>query len=128
MSKILVIDDEEPLRMLLRSVLEEDGYEVREAADGRAGIASYRQEPADVVITDILMPELDGLDMMLALTREFLDVRVIAITGEMGQPDLLNRARLLGARHTLYKPFSLAHLLKVVRYELAHGLPIPQEK
>lgn len=120
MLKILVIDDEAPIRMLLRTVLEKDGYEVREAADGRAGIALYRQAPADLVIADILMPELDGLDMIVELTREFLNVKVIAITGVHGEPDLLDRARLLGARHTLYKPFSLEQLLKVVRYELTH--------
>ncbi|HSB43930.1 MAG TPA: response regulator [Nitrospira sp.] len=120
MSKILVIDDEESVRMLLRAVLEEDGHEVREATDGRTGIALYRQERADLVIADILMPDLNGLDMIVELTREFLDVKVIAITGVYGEPDLLKRARLLGARHTFYKPFSPEELLKVVRYELTH--------
>lgn len=120
MSTILVIDDEESIRMLLRIVLERDGYEVREADGGRAGIALYRQEPADLVIADILMPDLNGLDMIMELTREFLDVKVIAITGVHGEPDLLDRARLLGARHTLFKPFSPEQLLSVVRYELTH--------
>jgi FixJ family two-component response regulator len=66
------------------------------------------------------MPELNGLDMMLALTRQFLDAKVIAISGLSGVEDLLDRAKLLGARRTFHKPFSMPQLLDAVRYELAH--------
>ena len=72
MATILIIDDEEIIRGLLRSVLEQAGYEVMEAANGRQGLELYRHRPADLVITDILMPEMNGLDMLLELTREFL--------------------------------------------------------
>lgn len=81
MASILIIDDEEIIRALLRSVLEGAGYEVTEAANGRIGLELYRQNPRDLVITDILMPELNGLDMLLELTREFLRAKVIAISG-----------------------------------------------
>ena len=79
MPTILIIDDEELVRVLLRSALEEAGYEVTEATNGRQGLELYRNKQTDLVITDILMPELNGLDMLLELTREFLYAKVIAI-------------------------------------------------
>jgi len=120
MATILIIDDKEPIRALLRTTLEAAGYEVMEAANGREGLALYRHRPADLVITDILMPELNGLDMLLELTREFLHAKVIAISGAGGEQNVLDHAKLLGARQTFQKPFSMPRLLDAVRYELAH--------
>ncbi|BCA55365.1 Response regulator, CheY like [Nitrospira sp. KM1] len=120
MASILIIDDEPAVRLLLRTVLEQSGYDVREAQSGREGLASYREQTADLVITDILMPDLSGLDTIIELTREFLNVKVIAITGVLGEPQMLERARLLGARHMLTKPFSVPELLSAVRDELEH--------
>ena len=74
----------------------------------------------DVAITDIVMPELSGLDMLLELTREFLDAKVIAISGAGEEKNVLDVAKLLGAQQTFQKPFSLPHLLGAVRYELEH--------
>ena len=120
MATILIIDDEEPIRALLRTTLEVAGYEVVEAANGREGLALYRHKPTDLVITDIAMPELNGLDMMLELTRYFLDAKVIAISGVGGEKNVLDVAKLLGARRTIQKPFSMLQLLDAVRYELEH--------
>jgi two-component system response regulator (stage 0 sporulation protein F) len=120
MASILIIDDEEIIRALLRSVLEAAGYEVTEAANGRIGLELYRQKPRDLVITDILMPELNGLDMLLELTREFLRAKVIAISGAGEEKNVLDVAKLLGARQTFQKPFSVSKLLGAVRYELEH--------
>ena len=120
MSKILVIDDEELVRTLLRSILEIDGHAVTEAGDGRTGIALYREQRADLVITDLLLPELSGLETIIELTREFLNVKVIAISGIHGEPEIFARARLLGARRTFQKPFNPQDLLQAVRYELNH--------
>jgi two-component system response regulator (stage 0 sporulation protein F) len=100
--------------------LEAAGYEVTEAANGRQGLELYRLRPTALVITDILMPELSGLDMLLELTREFLNAKVIAISGAGGGKNVLDVAKLLGARQTFEKPFSLPHLLAAVRYELEH--------
>src|SRR6266849_6582676 len=116
---ILIIDDEEPIRALLRFALEAAGYEVTEAANGRQGLDLYRQRPTDLVITDMLMPELNGLDLLLDLTREFLDAKVIAISGVGEENNLLDVAKLLGACQTFQKPFSVPQLLDAVRYELA---------
>ena len=84
MATILIIDDEAIIRALLRSAFEAAGYEVTEATNGREGLELYRHRPTDVVITDIVMPELNGLDMLLELTREFLHAKVIAISGAGG--------------------------------------------
>ena len=96
------------------------GYEVTEAINGRQGLELYRQRPTDLVITDILMPELNGLEMLLALTREFIHAKVIAISGIDGEKHVLDVAKLLGARQTFQKPLSLPQLLDAVRYELEH--------
>jgi two-component system, response regulator, stage 0 sporulation protein F len=120
MATILIIDDEELVRTLLRSALEAAGYEVTEAANGQQGLALFRHRPTDLVITDIVMPELSGLDMLLELTREFLHAKVIAISGAGGEENGLDVAKLLGARRTFQKPLSMSHLLDAVRYELEH--------
>ncbi|NOT22681.1 MAG: response regulator [Nitrospiraceae bacterium] len=120
MALILVIDDDEHIRALLRTVLEAAGYEVMEAPNGRIGLELYRQSQADLVITDICMPELNGLDVILELTRGLLDAKVIAISGSQGEQSSLSVAKLLGAHQTFQKPFSIQQLLGAVRYELAH--------
>lgn len=119
MARILVIDDEAPIRALLTSVLESAGHDVTEAATGREGLAVYRQRPADLVIVDLLMPELSGLETILELTREFLNVKVITISGMADDQSLL-KARLLGARQSFHKPFEFDKLLCAIRYELVH--------
>ena len=80
----------------------------------------YREQRADLVITDILLPELNGLETIMELTREFLNVKVIAISGVQGEPELFAGARLLGARRTFQKPFNPQELLQAMRYELDH--------
>lgn len=121
MATILIIDDEASIRALLRTALQSAGHDVMEASRGREGLALYRHKPGDLVIVDLLMPELNGLDTILEFTREFLNVKVIAISGmDQGDQSLLSTARLLGARQSLRKPFGIEELLCAVRYELAH--------
>jgi two-component system response regulator (stage 0 sporulation protein F) len=120
MATILVIDDEESIRTLLRIALEGAGHEVLEAPNGRLGLALYRASKADLIITDIVMPEVDRLEMMLELTRNFLNVKVIAISGGLEGEAPLHVAKMLGARQTIQKPLDMDTLLSAVRYELAH--------
>lgn len=115
---ILVIDDQQSVRMILKRALEDAGYQVAEAANGRQGLDLFQATPADLVITDIAMPEMNGLELILELTRAFLDVTVIATSGAAS--DELQAAKLLGARHTFSKPFDLQVLLRAVQYELKH--------
>ena len=120
MATILVMDDEAPIRALLSTALQSAGYVVVEASNGREGLRLYRQRPVDLVIVDILMPELNGPDTIMALTREFLDIKVIAISGVFSEDYMKKTARLLGARQMFRKPFLIKELLSAVRYELAH--------
>ena len=120
MPTILVIDDQEPIRVLLRRALEGADYEVLEASNGRLGLELYRERSADLIITDIFMPEMNGLEMMVELTRNFLEVKVIAMSGGLESEGALNVAKVLGARHTFQKPLDIEKLLSAVQYELAH--------
>jgi len=90
------------------------------AANGRQGLELYRHRPMDLIITDIAMPELNGLDMILELTRQFLRAKVIAISGVEEEENVFDVAKLLGARRTIQKPFNMPQLLGAVRYELEH--------
>lgn len=113
---ILIIEDHAAVRALLARVLEEAGYQVWEAANGREGLERFRAHPVDLVITDLEMPEMNGIEVIVELTRLCVDVRVIAMSGLSG--DELQQARLIGARRTLPKPLDLQALLQVVQSEL----------
>lgn len=120
MAIILVIDDQKPIRLLLRAALEGDRHEVLEASNGRIGLALYRERAPDLIITDILMPEMNGLELIVELTRSFPNVKVIAMSGGLEREGGTNEAKLLGARQTFQKPIDIRALLAAVRYELAH--------
>lgn len=120
MASILIVDDEAPIRTLLRRILEDDGHTVREAENGQIGLTLYREDPADLVITDILMPERDGMEVTLALTQEFLDAKVIAMTGGTGDQNFLNVAKLFGARRVIQKPFAVEEMRRLVWHTLEH--------
>ena len=121
MPSVLVVDDEDQLRQLIREILEQAGYQVTEARDGKEALLQYRLAPADVVIMDILMPEQDGLETTSTLRREFPNVKIIAITGSsemIGILSFLDVAKMLGAHRTLQKPFQMQTLLDTVQAEL----------
>ncbi|MDH5639973.1 MAG: response regulator [Nitrospira sp.] len=119
MPTILVIDDEQSIRGLVREILEKEGYNVLEAENGRDGLAMYQKHPVDLVIMDLLMPETDGLEATLQLTREYVDAKVIAMTGAQGNRNFLDVAKLFGARRTIEKPFDISTLVQAVKEELA---------
>jgi DNA-binding response OmpR family regulator len=118
MANILIIDDERSVRSLLRAVLESENHHVFEASNGRVGLELYRERSFDLIITDLTMPEMDGLDLISELTRSFLGVKLIAMTGGSESGRRLTTAKLLGARSTLQKPFPMDTFLSLVRYEL----------
>ena len=120
MANILLVDDERSIRSLLRAVLEKDRHHIYEAPNGHLGLQVYGDSPVDLIITDLTMPEMDGLDMISELTRRFSNVKVIAMTGGLDSGTRLAAARLLGARLTLQKPFDLDAFLSAVRSELEH--------
>lgn len=122
MAHILVVDDDPQIREIFRRVLEGSGHEVTQAQDGLAGGRMFRQKPADLVITDIYMPEREGLETIRELKRDFPGVRIIAITGAdvfMGADHVLGMAKAFGAIYVMKKPVNIATLLEVVERALS---------
>ncbi|MDT8375177.1 MAG: response regulator [Mariprofundaceae bacterium] len=116
MGKILIIDDEVQFRKMVRQMLERAGHTVVEAADGRQGEYLYRQQPADLIITDIFMPEQEGIETIIAMKRKYPDVKIIAVSGG-GRNDglrFLNQAEHLGADRIFEKPFERQELLHAI--------------
>lgn len=121
MPSVLVVDDQDQVRQLIREALEEAGYDVDEARDGKEGLERYRAKSADLVLMDILMPDQDGLEGIIILRREFPESRIIAMTGGSdgsGFLNFLDVAKMLGARQTLHKPFEIRTLLDAVAAEV----------
>ena len=123
MARILVIDDDDDFRRMLCTALERDGYTVEEARNGQEGSRRHRTEPVDLVITDILMPEQEGLETIQTLRQEFPEIKIIAISGGVGMLNFLPLARKFGALQTLQKPFSLQQLYEAVREVLQPPAP-----
>lgn len=115
--RVLIIDDDKFIRELARYALERGGFEVVEAPDGEAGIQCHLEAPADIVVTDILMPEKEGLETILQFRRDDPTIRIIAISGgvQTGVVDFLSIARKLGADMVLPKPFRPSALVRMVR-------------
>jgi len=123
-ARILVVDDDEKIRRLLANMLKTQDYEVVEAENGRQGCERYRACEPDLLITDLVMPEQNGIDMILELKREFPKLRVMAISGGggiTGSFDYLPIAKLIGAVHILQKPFGMQQLKDAVADALAAG-------
>ncbi|MDX9744956.1 MAG: response regulator [Syntrophales bacterium] len=117
MYRILIVDDDDTLREVLVEYFESMGYGVMEASNGRDGLEKQIQNPADLVITDLIMPEENGLEMILEFQRRYPSLKIIAMTGS-GHPGALedlNTATILGADRTFPKPFQLEDLLKAVK-------------
>jgi len=118
MSRLILVEDDPQVRGMLSETLQQEGYEVVEAANGKEAVAIYRQKPADLVITDIIMPEQDGVETIHALRREFPEVKVIAISGGSANirgDYLLGTANALGAVKTFNKPVDMNELLETVK-------------
>lgn len=127
MSLILVIDDEPLMRRTLRTALEQAGHDVLEASDGNDGLAKALAAGPDLVLTDIIMPNREGVETIGELRRAQPDLPIIAISGggRMGAGVLLELARGLGATRTMSKPIRNADLLQAVR-ECLEGSAAPQ--
>ena len=117
MARILIIDDEPQIRSMLRLMLERVGYEIAEAPDGVEGIRQYRENPADLIITDLIMPNKDGIGMIIDLKKEFPRVKIIAMSGGgVNRPEgYLDGAKKLGATRTLTKPIDRDEMLQAVK-------------
>lgn len=114
--RILIVDDDEQLRAMLRQMLERAGYAVDEAVDGIQAADAYAQHTPALIITDLLMPEKDGLETIVELRKSEPAIPIIAISGGgvTGRLDLLPAAKYLGAARTFRKPFERQELLDAV--------------
>lgn len=120
MSRLLIIDDEPHFANMLREAFESQGYEVFVAHDGNEGIRRCREHSPDAVITDIVMPEKEGLEMIAEVRRDFPDMIIVAMTGvSVGAEDYLKMARLQGAKLMYQKPFPIRKMVDEVRELIA---------
>ena len=122
MKIILLIEDDESQRILYRSILEKAGYEVLEAPNGDIGCQIYRKESCDMIITDMFMPEKEGMETILELKAEFPDIKILAISGggALGETEtILEAAKDFGATEILSKPIKKELFLESVSRVLA---------
>ena len=114
--KILVIDDDDLLRRVVEKVLILGGHQVLAAADGALGMAIFRKERPEIVVTDIIMPEQEGLGTIMMMRRERPEARIIAMSGggRMGNLDVLEAAHALGSDEVIAKPFLPRDLLDLI--------------
>ncbi|PTX90860.1 response regulator [Opitutus sp. ER46] len=124
MARILIIDDDDLLRDVLARTLAISGHIVDQADNGQAGLDRFRAAPADVVITDIVMPVQEGVETILQLRREQPKVPIIAMSGGVANSKLyLNIAGRIGADYVLSKPFSPQELLEAVNRVVGRSPP-----
>lgn len=115
--RILIIDDDEQIRVLLQQMMEWAGFDVVVAENGRIAMRLQQQEPADLVITDLIMPEQEGLETISRLKKEYGGIKIIAISGggRIGPEAYLPAALELGADRVFCKPFDVKEIVDAVR-------------
>jgi CheY-like chemotaxis protein len=121
MTHILIVDDEDLIRTALRRTLLLEGFEVSEATNGEEALTLFRRESPDVVVTDLFMPEKEGIETILELKRDHPEAKIIAMTGgRKGYlQDALEVAKRMGASRTLAKPFEPEELLDAIQQLMA---------
>ncbi len=115
--KILVIEDDDNFREMLKQILEVEGYKVIEASDGRTALKILQEENPDLIITDIIMEDIDGLEIIMEIKEDRPTRPIIAISGggSIGPSAYLSSAKVLGADHTFTKPFSFEDIQSTLK-------------
>lgn len=119
MARILVTDDEEPVRKMMADVLRYSGHEVLEARTAREALQLHQNQRADLIVTDLVMKEMDGTELLRRVRTATPDTRVIGVSGARHGTIYLNMAKLLGAEKVLAKPFTADTFLQAVNSALA---------
>ncbi len=116
MKTILIIDDEPQIRLMLRKLLEQEGFKVTVASNGDEGMKMYHDNPTDLIITDLVMPEREGLEIIRTLKKKYTNIKIIAISGGgRNEPEgYLNLAKQFGAIQAFTKPVRKDLLLEAV--------------
>jgi CheY-like chemotaxis protein len=125
MFRILVIDDSLSALQVTEMILAEAGYEVRTCSEGKRALELLEEEAFDLVITDIYMPDLDGLEVIQLEHRTRPNVPIVAVSGMTGARNMLKVARHMGACQTVQKPFSKAGLIEAVETALGARRAVP---
>jgi DNA-binding response OmpR family regulator len=112
---VLIVDDDTKIRNLLRSVLETAGYSVQDSADGNQALASIRRRCPDIVLTDIVMPDMEGIELIKKMRMITKSFKIVAMSGAGASSKYLQAARLLGADATIQKPIAIDTLLELMR-------------
>ncbi len=115
--RVLVVDDDADMRLTLKLALELAGYGVEVAANGREALERQKSSPAEVMITDIFMPDADGFEAIDAFRKHFPKTKIVVVSGgaQFSKRDYLPDAALIGADATLQKPFEIDTLLETLR-------------
>lgn len=116
MSRILVVDDDPISRQILRAMLEKEGHVVSEAEDGVKAVNNYDKGSVDLVITDIFMPEKEGVQTVRELIKENPDVKIIAVSGGSSSAnyDSLDWIKMFGVKYTFTKPFNSKAIIAAI--------------
>ena len=123
MAQILVVEDTPEVRRTLRRMLETEGHTITEAGNGQEAIEQLRAGPVDLIITDVLMPEKDGIELLRQIPEIYPGLPVIAMSGggrQLPATVALSLSKAFGAQHTLYKPFRKPELIRLVEGILSH--------
>ena len=117
MQKILIIDDEPHILMMLKKMMEKAGYEIDLAANGKEGMELFQKSPSDLVITDIIMPEKEGLETIREMKRMQPKLKIIAMSGggKISAENYLETASIFGATRIIQKPFTQNDMVSAVR-------------
>jgi len=117
LAHILIIDDDSQVLDMLRQTLEREGYDVVVASNGRVGIKIYREDPADLIITDMVMPEKEGIETIIELKRDYPDVKIITMSGGgiINPEQYLDISRKLGVERSFTKPIERKKLLFAIQ-------------
>ena len=126
MKNILLVDDEEPIRKVLSTVLTEEGHSFAEASSGIEALKIMETQSFDLVITDVIMPDCDGIELVMSIRKKMPDVKVIVMSGggRVRADDYLNLAKKLGATRVFEKPFNTAEFRETVSELLGETDPM----
>jgi len=128
MARILVVDDQPEVRDILKTLLEQEGYDVVQASDGKDALRQHSETPADLVIADLVMPGMNGLDMISEFRDRHAGVKIIAMSGahQYMVDKNLESSRINGADRAFKKPFDLDQLLSAISDLLRETLASPR--
>ena len=128
MQRILIIDDDHHILLMIKKMLERAGFEVDLASNGDEGLQLFKKMPVDLVITDIIMPEKEGLETIREMKRLRSDLKIIAMSGggKVSSKNYLDTAKIFGATRIMAKPFSQKQMVSAVQEllgETSNGNP-----